>query len=194
MEASRLEQQMAFVLEADRLKRVERQTLIVDGTRHENSAEHSWHIALMAMLFAEHVDQPELDVLKVIKMLLVHDVIEIDAGDVFAYNNDDGREEREELAAQRIFGLLPPDQAEELHNLWREFEARETPEACYAASLDRLLPLVQNYLTGGYTWVKYHIPEEKVRQRNQVISESSYELWKYAQKIIDQARDKGYFK
>jgi putative hydrolase of HD superfamily len=191
---NRLEQQMNFILEIDKLKNIQRQTLIVDGTRHENSAEHSWHIALMGLLLAEHVDQPEpLDLLKVVKMLLVHDIIEIDAGDVFAYDEDEGREEREKKAGQRIFGLLPEDQAEELYQLWREFEERQTPEACYAASLDRLLPLVQNYLTGGYTWVKYHIPEEKVRKRNQVIIESSQELWQYAQSIIDQAKEKGYF-
>ncbi|NLU46928.1 MAG: HD domain-containing protein [Syntrophomonadaceae bacterium] len=190
---NRLEQQMAFILEVDQLKNVERQTLIVDGTRRENSAEHSWHIALMALLLAEHADHPDqLNLLKVVKMLLVHDIIEIDAGDVFAYAQDDEREEREEKAARRLFGLLPRDQAEELHKLWREFEERSTPEARYAASLDRLLPLVQNYLTGGYTWVKYHIPEEKVRKRNQVIRESSQALWQYAQSIIDQARKKGY--
>jgi len=190
---NRLEQQMAFILEVDQLKNVERQTLIVDGARRENSAEHSWHIALMALLLAEHADHPDqLNLLKVVKMLLVHDIIEIDAGDVFAYAQDDEREEREEKAARRLFGLLPRDQAEELHKLWREFEERSTPEARYAASLDRLLPLVQNYLTGGYTWVKYHIPEEKVRKRNQVIRESSQALWQYAQSIIDQARKKGY--
>lgn len=194
METSRLDKQMNFLLEVDQLKRVDRQTLIVDGTRPENSAEHSWHIALMGLLLAEHVDQPEpLDLLKVVKMLLIHDVIEIDAGDVFAYDEDEEREEREKRAGRRIFGLLPQDQAEELYRLWREFEERETPEARYAASLDRLLPLVQNYLTGGYTWVNYHIPEEKVRKRNQVIIESSHDLWQYAQSIIDQAKEKGYF-
>ncbi len=194
MVSNRLEQQMAFILEIDKLKRVDRQTLIVDGTRPENSAEHSWHIALMALLMVEHIDQgSDIDLLKVVKMLLVHDIIEIDAGDVFAYDEDEEREEREKKAGRRIFGLLPKDQAEELYQLWREFEERQTPEARYAASLDRLLPLVQNYLTGGYTWVKYHIPEEKVRKRNQVIIESSRNLWEYAQTIIDQAKEKGYF-
>lgn len=194
MVSNRLEQQMAFILEIDKLKRVDRQTLIVDGTRPENSAEHSWHIALMALLMVEHIDQgSDIDLLKVVKMLLVHDIIEIDAGDVFAYDEDEEREEREKKAGRRIFGLLPQDQAEELYQLWREFEERQTPEARYAASLDRLLPLVQNYLTGGYTWVKYHIPEEKVRKRNQVIIESSRNLWEYAQTIIDQAKEKGYF-
>ena len=194
MVSNRLEQQMAFILEIDKLKRVNRQTLIVDGTRPENSAEHSWHIALMALLMVEHIDQgSDIDLLKVVKMLLVHDIIEIDAGDVFAYDEDEEREEREKKAGRRIFGLLPKDQAEELYQLWREFEERQTPEAHYAASLDRLLPLVQNYLTGGYTWVKYHIPEEKVRKRNQVIIESSRNLWEYAQTIIDQAKEKGYF-
>jgi putative hydrolase of HD superfamily len=194
MASNRLEQQMAFIVEIDKLKRVDRQTLIVDGTRPENSAEHSWHIALMALLMVEHIDQrSDIDLLKVVKMLLVHDIIEIDAGDVFAYDEDEEREEREKKAGRRIFGLLPQDQAEELYQLWREFEERQTPEAHYAASLDRLLPLVQNYLTGGYTWVKYHIPEEKVRKRNQVIIESSRNLWEYAQTIIDQAKEKGYF-
>ena len=194
MASNRLEQQMAFIVEIDKLKRVDRQTLIVDGTRPENSAEHSWHIALMALLMVEHIDQrSDIDLLKVVKMLLVHDIIEIDAGDVFAYDEDEEREEREKKAGRRIFGLLPQDQAEELYQLWREFEERQTPEAHYAASLDRLLPLVQNYLTGGYTWVKFHIPEEKVRKRNQVIIESSRNLWEYAQTIIDQAKEKGYF-
>jgi len=194
MTTNRLEQQMAFVLEVDRLKNVERQTLIVDGSRRENSAEHSWHIALMALLLAEHADHPDqMDLLKVVKMLLVHDIIEIDAGDVFAYHEDAEREEREEKAARRLFGLLPREQGEELYQLWREFEERKTPEARYAASMDRLLPLAQNYLTGGYTWVKYKIPEEKVRKRTQVISDSSQALWKYAESIIDEARKKGYF-
>lgn len=192
MALSRLEQQMSFVMEVDKLKRVERQTLIVDGSRRENSAEHSWHIALMALLLSEHVDQ-QVDLLKVVKMLLIHDIIEIDAGDVFAYDVDDERDNRERMAAERIFGLLPGDQGEEMYQLWREFEERSTPEACYAASLDRLLPLVQNFATGGYTWVKYHIPEAKVRERNQVIADSSPSLWELAQSVIEQARAKGYF-
>lgn len=128
MVSNRLEQQMAFILEIDKLKRVDRQTLIVDGTRPENSAEHSWHIALMALLMVEHIDQgSDIDLLKVVKMLLVHDIIEIDAGDVFAYDEDEEREEREKKAGRRIFGLLPKDQAEELYQLWREFEERQTP-------------------------------------------------------------------
>ncbi|MGR6836059.1 HD domain-containing protein [Syntrophomonas erecta] len=194
MKDQRFRQQFNFIIEIDKLKSIARQTLIVDGSRRENSAEHSWHLALMAILMLEHVDGGELDILKVVKMLLVHDIVEIDAGDVFAYEeNDQERETREDKAAKRLFYLLPSDQAEELHQLWVEFEARQTPEAKWAASLDRLLPLAQNYATGGYTWKKYHISRDKVIQRNQVIQESSTRLWKYAQSIIDEASTRGYF-
>jgi len=140
---NRLAQQLRFVVEIDRLKTVLRQTLLTDASRQENSAEHSWHLALMAALLAEHAGA-EVDVTRTMKMVLVHDVVEIDAGDAFCYDAaaNVGKEERERLAAERIFGLLPAEQAAELHALWVEFEAGETAEARFAVALDRLQPLL----------------------------------------------------
>ncbi len=153
MTTDRLAQQMAFIIEIDRLKTVLRRTLIADGSRHENSAEHSWHLALAAMVLAEHSDEP-VALLRVLQMLLVHDIVEIDAGDTFYYD-DAGRQdkaEREQRAADHLFGLLPDDQAAELHALWTEFEARQTAEARFANALDRLMPLIHNTLNDGHTW------------------------------------------
>lgn len=140
---TRLDQQLAFILEIDKLKEVLRQTRLITGERRENSAEHSWHIALLAILLAEYANTP-VDVLRVVKMLLIHDIVEIDAGDTFAYSAVPKAEQalREQLAAQRIFGLLPPDQEEEFVALWEEFEAGATPEAQFAHALDRFMPFL----------------------------------------------------
>lgn len=134
---NRLEKQIGFIVEVDRLKTILRQSSITDGSRRENDAEHSWHLAVMAVLLREYAEESRLDLLKVIKMLLVHDLVEIDAGDTFAYDEEGHKDkaEREEAAAERLFSLLPEDQRDEIYELWREFEDRRTPEAKFAAAL-----------------------------------------------------------
>ena len=158
MDAKRLQRQIQFILEADKLKAVLRQTYVPGQDRRENSAEHSWQVALMACVLAEHSRQP-VDVGKVVRMLLVHDLIEIDAGDTYVYDvqaNTD-KHERELLAAERIFGLLPTDQEHELRSLWQEFEDRKTAEAKFARGLDRLMPMLHNYHTQGKSWQEHAI-------------------------------------
>lgn len=191
----RLARQLAFIVEIDRLKRVLRRTLIADGSRHENSAEHSWHLAMLALVLAESAAAP-VDVARVIKMVLVHDIVEIDAGDTFFYDAaaTQDKAEREQAAAARIFGLLPDDQAAEFHALWQEFEDRHTPEARFAAALDRLMPLVHNYLNDGYTWRKNGVKPDQVRQRNNTaITAGSPALGDLAEAIVAEAAANGYF-
>lgn len=151
--AKRLTQQISFILEIDQLKQIYRQNLILDGSRRENDAEHSWHLAMMAVVLQEYASEP-VDLSRVLQMVLLHDIVEIDAGDTFCYDVQAGldKHEREQKAAKRIFGLLPSDQGEELKNLWLEFEAGESPEARFAAVLDRLQPFLNNYHTEGGTW------------------------------------------
>ena len=162
---TRPQQQIDFLVEIDKLKKVLRQTWLLDQSRYENDAEHSWHIAMAAMLFLEYADDPQVDLLRVIKMLLVHDLVEIDAGDTYAYDEKAclDQPEREQKAAERIFGLLPPDQSAEFRGLWEEFEARQTPEARYAAALDRFQPLLHNYRTGGRAWLDHAVTSDRVR-------------------------------
>lgn len=198
MTSDRLQQQIRFVLEIDRLKRIERRTLLTDRSRRENSAEHSWHIALMAVLLAEHADGDGdggggLDLFRVVRMLLVHDLVEIDAGDTFCYDEaaNHDKEEREHRAAERIFGLLPEDQEREMWELWREFEARETAEARYANALDRLQPMLHNYHTGGGTWREHGVTRRQVVARNQVMEEGAAALWEHARRFLDDAVARG---
>jgi putative hydrolase of HD superfamily len=192
VESERLAQQIAFILELDRLKTVLRQTLLTDGSRRENSAEHSWHLALMAIVLAEHADTP-LDVGRVVAMLLIHDVVEIDAGDTFCYDAAGvlDQEERERLAADRLFGLLPSDQAAAMRGLWDEFEARQTPEARFAAAMDRMQPLLHNLQTGGGTWQIHGIALDQVLARTCPIGAGSTRLWAYAQDLLAQAVSSG---
>lgn len=184
----RLSAQLGFIAEIDKVKGIIRQTWVLDGERRENDAEHSWHIALMAILLQEYAQEP-IDVLHVVKMLLIHDLVEIDAGDTFAYDvaGHADKEEREQKAADRIFNLLPPDQADEVMALWREFEARETPESRYAAALDRFQPMFHNFLTNGKGWQKHGIRRDQVIARNQHIEEGAPALWKRAQVLIEEA-------
>jgi putative hydrolase of HD superfamily len=158
MDDDRLKKQIAFIEEIDGLKKICRKTLLMDGTRCENDAEHSWHLAVMAMLLCEYSAQ-HIDLLRVMKMVLIHDIVEIDAGDTYCYDcegNVDKRE-REEKAAERLFSILPADQAAELRALWEEFEECKTPEARFAASLDRFQPLLHNYRTQGRSWKEHRI-------------------------------------
>ncbi len=193
MDDPRLDAQLRFILEADQLKKVDRRGTLADGSRVENSAEHSWHLALMAMLLAEHAS-PSVDVLRVVQMVLIHDVVEIDAGDTFIYD-EEGRAdkaERESVAAQRLFAMLPSDQAAWLHALRDEFERRETPEARFAASLDRLAPLMLNHASGGIAWQHHQITVDQVRTINAHIADGSPALWDSASALIDDAVEQGF--
>lgn len=185
---SRLEQQISFILEIDKLKTVLRQTLLCDRSRRENSAEHSWHLAVMAVLMAEYAPGP-VDVARVVKMVLVHDVVEVDAGDTFAYDpsGNIGKEERERKAAERIFGLLPAEQGKELKALWEEFEARETTEAKFANALDRLQPLLHNSRTEGGTWKIHNVNRKQVMWRMDPVREGMPEVWPLVLKIVEDA-------
>lgn len=185
--------QLTFLTEIDRLKSVLRQNLLVDGSRRENDAEHSYSLAVMAFILAEHaVDK--IDVLKVLKMVLLHDIVEIDAGDTFAYDTVGylDKAEREEKAADRIFSLLPSDQAEEFRGLWEEFEAGESAEARYGAALDRMQPLINNYLTQGHTWKLYHVSTEAVFVRMDPIRVATPSLWPVVEAIVEDSLKKGY--
>ncbi|MCM3131344.1 HD domain-containing protein [Paenibacillus polysaccharolyticus] len=190
-----LESQVQFLIEIDKLKTIERRTRIIHGERLENDAEHSWHLAMMAFILHGHANK-EIDMLKVIKMLLVHDLVEIDAGDTFAYDTQGNtdKHERELKAANRLFGMLPEDQAEELLSLWMEFETKETPEARFASSMDRLQPIIHNHQNEGDTWQKYNITSDQVLNRNAEIANGSATLWKYAQQIVQDSVDQGILK
>ncbi len=185
----RLARQIAFLTEVDKLKEVFRQTIVTQSRRAENSAEHSWHFALMVVVLAEHSNHPNLDVLRILKMVLIHDLVEIDAGDTFAYDTPAmvHQHEREAKAADRIFGLLPPDQAAEFRQLWDEFEARATPEAKFATACDRFHPMLLNCLTEGHAWQKHGITQDRVLARNAHVAQGSQALWAYAVKMIDAA-------
>ncbi|QYO64047.1 HD domain-containing protein [Leptolyngbya sp. 7M] len=193
MQSSRLTQQVQFVLEIDRLKQILRQTLLTDGSRRENSAEHSWHIAIMAFVLAEYAPTGT-DLLKAIKMLLIHDLVEIDAGDTFCYDVQGhlDKSERENQAAERIFGLLPPDQAKELHQLWQEFEAQQTATAKFAAALDRLQPVLHNQQTQGGTWRLHQITRDQVMKRIAPIETGAPQLWTFMQQVIEDCVAAGY--
>ena len=190
---NRLDQQLSFVLEIDKLKTILRQTLLTDSSRRENSAEHSWHLAIMSVLLAEYATEP-VDMLRVIKMLLVHDLIEIDAGDTFAYDvaGNVGRAEREEHGAERIFGLLPEEQGRELRALWEEFDAFKTPESKYANALDRLQPLLHNARTEGGTWRIHSVARDQVYRRMEPIRSALPELWPVVTRIIEDACARGW--
>ena len=186
---SRLEQQLDFLRVVDALKRVDRMTRLIQRSgeisRRENSAEHSWHLALMAMMLVEHANEP-VDLARVLQMILVHDIVEIDAGDTFVYDAAAmvGKADREEAAANRIFGLLPDDQKIELLELWHEFEARETPEAKYASALDRLAGMLPNAVNNGGTWNEHYVTVEQVTRRNESIATGSDVLWEHAKQWI----------
>ena len=182
---SRLAQQMAFLAEADKLKGVLRQTRILSGERRENDAEHSWHLALMALVLAEHAEPP-VDLARVLGMVIVHDLVEIDAGDTFVYDTAGmaDKREREIRAANRIFGLLPEDQASHFRELWDEFEAQLTPEALFAGAIDRMAAIVPNCQHEGGTWREHEISVERIVARNAGIHEGAPALWRHAQGLI----------
>lgn len=193
MEADRLHQQIHFIVEIDRLKSVLRRTYLVHAARRENSAEHSWHVAIAALLLAEYANE-RIDVLRVVKMLLIHDIVEIEAGDTFVYDEAAlvDQAERERQAADQIFSRLPEDQAKELRALWEEFDAGTTPEAKFAVALDRLLPLLHNYHTQGKSWQEHGITSDRVIAYNARIHEGSARLWQFARALIEDAVAKGH--
>lgn len=187
--------QIAFIKEIDKIKYIQRKTKLFNSDRNENDAEHSWHLAVMTIVLAEHSNEP-IDVLKVVKMVLIHDIVEIDAGDTFIYdtqkNHDNTDEER--IAANRIFGLLPKEQVNELIEIWEEFEAGITKEAKFARAMDRLEPLLQNTSNNGGTWREFNVSYDKVYNKKKVINEGSTTLWDFAEKLITESVEKGILK
>ena len=177
----RFQKQLDFVREIDKEKQIFRQTYVSDATRKENDAEHAWHMAIMAFLFSEYANE-EIDVLKTIRMILIHDVVEIDAGDTYAYDEigKQTQREREEKAAKRLFGILPEDQAEDMLALWEEFEAGETKEARFARTLDNFQPMMLNDATNGIAWEEHSVAVSKILKRNERTPRGSMELWDYA--------------
>lgn len=192
MDQERLKKQMEFLLEIDKEKKILRQTPLSDGSRQENDAEHAWHLAIMCAFLAEYANE-KIDVGHTMLMVLMHDLVEIDAGDTYAYDPaaHADKKEREERAADRIYQLLPPDQAKMARELWEEFESGETPEARFARTLDHIQPLMLNDASGGISWIRHGVREEQVLNRNKKTSEGSKELWEYARGLISKNVENG---
>ncbi|QJE95475.1 HD domain-containing protein [Luteolibacter luteus] len=182
-----------FILECEKLKAIERRTYPAGFKRRENSAEHSWSLALLAMTLIPKID-PSLDTLRILKMLILHDIVEIDAGDTFCYADQGDKAEREKLAAQRIFGMLPADLCAEFTGLWEEFEEGSTMEAAFANAMDRAMPLLQNHANQGLSWIEHGVSFDQVMARNGKIGNVSAELWKAIRERLDEAMEKGWLK
>ena len=189
---TRLEKQLSFIIEIDKVKNIFRQTYLSDKKRKENDAEHSWHIALMALLLNEYAEE-SVDVLKVMTMVLIHDLVEIDAGDTYAYDEagNQTKRQRELAAADRIFGILPEDQGKYLRELWDEFEAYETAEAKYAHLLDNLQPLLLNDAADGIAWLEHGVKKSQIYKRNARIEETSAVIWEKMKEIVEKHIEKG---
>jgi putative hydrolase of HD superfamily len=190
----RFRQQIEFIVEVDKLKNVLRKTILMDRSRRENSAEHSWHIALTVLILSEYAKDSDVDLFRVMKILLIHDLIEIDAGDTYCYD-DQGRKDqtrREKKAADRIFNLLPADQATTLRELWDEFEERSTPESRFANALDRLQPFLHNYFTEGQIWQENNIKSAQVKARMHPVDDGAPVLWNYVSSLIEDGVKKGF--
>ena len=194
IDSKRFKSQIEFILEVDKLKKIMRQTMLMDRSRQENSAEHSWHIALIVLVLSEYVEADNLNLLRVIKLLLTHDLVEIDAGDTYCYDESgiQDQKERETRAADRIFNILPEDQAKSFRGLWDEYEDRKTPESRFANALDRFQPLLHNYFTQGHSWRQHGIQKKQVLSRMQPVEEGASLLWDYVTALIDDAVAKGY--
>ncbi|MBV9391509.1 MAG: HD domain-containing protein [Verrucomicrobia bacterium] len=184
-----LECQIAFLAEADKLNTVLRRNYVVSGGRRENSAEHSWHVSLAALILSEHCKQ-KIDLCRVLRMLLIHDLVEIDAGDTFVYDQaeNETKVEREKKAADRIFGVLPARQGVGLRAIWDEFEAAKSPEAKFAYAVDRFVAVLHNAKTAGRGWTENHISAEQVLTVNSPIAEASEKLWEQVRKFVADAR------
>ena len=189
----RLNRQLLFSAEIDKMTDVLRRTMLINKSRRENDAEHSWHIAAMAMLFSEYTVEP-VDVSRAVQMCVVHDIVEIDAGDTFAYDAKGNADKtaREAEAADKLFAKLPPDQGALIRSLWEEFDAMETPDAKYAACMDRLQPFLHNTLTDGHTWVEGSVSREAVEKRMAVIREFMPEVYKWIEANLDRAVHNGW--
>lgn len=196
MVSERMEKQIEFIVAIDKLKHITRQNIVIGTTRNENDAEHSWHLAVMAMLLSEYAAEENIDILRVIKMVLIHDLVEIHAGDTFCYDEKgyEDKAEREQNAADRLFNILPSDQAQEIMDLWREFEDMTTPEASFASSLDRFQPLLLNYNTDGHTWKRPGITSDKVLKRNDVTENNAPAIYEYVENLIESSIEKGILK
>lgn len=181
MSDERLQKQFEFIREIDREKSIGRQTYLSDASRKENDAEHAWHLAVMTLLLCEYANE-KIDVLKTVKMLLLHDLVEIDAGDTYAYDEraKATQKVREEKAAARIYGMLPKQQEQELRALWEEFEEAETPEAKFARTMDNLQPMMLNAAADGKAWAEHGVCLEQILKRNEKTAEGSKILWEYA--------------
>lgn len=188
-------QQIEFIKEIDKLKFIQRKTSLINSDRRENDAEHSWHLAMMTVVLAGYANEP-VDVLKVIKMVLIHDIVEIDAGDIFIYDTQKNHcnTTEEQLAAERIFGMLPSPQAEELIALWKEFESGETIEARFARTMDRLEPLLQNHSNNGGTWKEFNVDFDRVFEKKKLMQEGSATLWEFAENLLHESVRKGILK
>lgn len=196
MDFTKLSRQLDFLVEIDKAKQILRNTILMDASRKENDAEHSWHMAVGAMTLVEYSNYQGIDMLKVFKMILLHDIVEIDAGDVFAYGNADWKEkaEKEKKAAKRIFGLLSEERANEFMAIWNEYEARETEESKFAQAMDSFMPILHNYKTKGLQWQRLNVTSDKVLSRNQRIEKGSKILWEYIEIIVKDAVEKGCLK
>jgi putative hydrolase of HD superfamily len=195
MQTDDLLKQVSFIKEIDKLKYIQRKTRLFNSDRNENDAEHSWHLAMMAIVLAEHSDKP-IDVFKVVKMVLIHDLVEIDAGDTFIYDSQKNHINTDEelIAAQRIFGLLPAVQANEFIEIWKEFEKGVTDEAKFARAMDRFEPLLQNTSNNGGTWKEFNVPYQKVYDKKKIIRDSSMTVWNYAESLINESVKRGILK
>jgi putative hydrolase of HD superfamily len=195
MQTDNLLKQVAFIKEIDNLKYIQRKTKLFNSDRHENDAEHSWHLAMMTIVLAEHSDKP-IDVLKVLKMVLIHDIVEIDAGDTFIYDTTKNHTNTDEelIAAKRIFGLLPTEQANEFIVIWKEFEDGITDEAKFAKSMDRFEPLLQNTSNNGGTWTEFNVPYQIVYDKKKAIKNGSTTLWNYSESLLNESVEKGILK
>lgn len=183
---TKLQQQFEFIAEVDKLKHILRRTLLVDGSRRENDAEHSWHLSMCAIILEEYAAE-KIDLGRVLKMVTVHDLVEIYAGDTFAFDVEanKGKEEREQIAADKLFSQLPQNQGAELRILWEEFDAMNTSDSRFAASLDRIQPFLHNTKTGGHTWIKGNATEKQVLERMEPVRTGTPSLWPWVLKNIE---------
>jgi putative hydrolase of HD superfamily len=195
MQTDNLLKQVSFIKEIDKLKYILRKTMLFNSDRHENDAEHSWHLAMMTIVLAEHSDKP-IDVLKVLKMVLIHDIVEIDSGDVFIYDSlkNHTNTDEELIAAKRIFGILPTEQAEGFIAIWKEFEDGITDEAKFAKAMDRFEPLLQNTSNNGGTWTEFNVPYQQVYDKKKAIQSGSSSIWNYAENLLNESVERGILK
>lgn len=188
----RLKEQIDFILEIDKMKEILRQNYLADGSARENDADHSWHLAMMALILSEYSNE-KVDVTRVVPMVLTHDLVEIDAGDTYAYDEAGAltKEKREKAAADRIFGILPKEQGTWMRGLWDEFEACNTPESKFAHVLDNSLPLFLNHAAGGISWKEHKVKRSQIYKRNRITGDGSAKIWEYMQELIQVNINKG---